>query len=56
MAAFVNIPRKRKVYEPRRTCSERNYRDLYRFEEENDVWIAQNFLVASDERRGGRAL
>ena len=49
----MNIPRKAKVYEERKTCPSPIYRSLYRFDEENVAWLAENFLVDSGETRGG---
>ena len=49
----MNVPRMRKVYVPRRECRDVKYKQLYRFEEENVVWMADHFLDHSGETRGG---
>lgn len=42
-----------KVYKDRRNTSLRDYKTLYRFEEENVQWLTQHFLGESNETRGG---
>ncbi|KAJ8970281.1 hypothetical protein NQ314_001311 [Rhamnusium bicolor] len=43
---------KRKYYKPRRTPRESDFKTLFRFEEENVVWLADHFLGADPEIRG----
>ena len=51
MAEFMNI-RKSKNYQDRNVTCE-NIKALYRFEQENIVWISDHFLGQSAETRGG---
>lgn len=48
----LNRFRKRKNYKTRRICT--NYKQLFRFTEENVEWLAFEFLGQNSERRGGR--
>lgn len=52
MAEFVNV-RAQKQYKVRREVDRRDYKSLYRFEEENVNWMATYFLGENHERRGG---
>lgn len=56
MADFINNVRirNRKVYQPRRETSERDYKILYRFNEANVRWMAAHFFRREKtETRGG---
>ena len=39
------IPRREKGYVARRQCRDTEFKDLYRFEEENVEWMAEHFLT-----------
>ncbi|CAH1993119.1 unnamed protein product [Acanthoscelides obtectus] len=52
MAEMMNL-RNMKYYKPRRTPRTSDFKSMFRFEEENVKWLAQNFLGESVERRGG---
>ena len=42
------------MYRPRRTCQGTNYHSLYRFDQENVIWIGEHFIDdATGETRGG---
>ena len=47
------IPRREKGYVARRQCRDTEFKDLYRFEEENVEWMAEHFLTNNGETRGG---
>ena len=51
MAEFLQI-RKRKCYHHCRETLSPNYKKLYRFIEENVVWLAEHFLGEYTETRG----
>jgi hypothetical protein len=54
MAAFMQIPHQRKMYAQRRTCHNKIYRNLSRFDEENVIWMGEHFLDdTTGETRGG---
>jgi hypothetical protein len=53
MAAFMNLVRKRKEYQPRRIAPASTYRSEFRFNEENVSWMAEHFLDEYTETRGG---
>ena len=54
MAEFMQLPiRKQKEYQPRRVASMTTYRSEFRFDEENVVWMSDNFLGEYTETRGG---
>lgn len=52
MAEFV-VVRDVKHYKPRMSTLVRDFKVLYRFEERNVQWLADRFLGASEETRGG---
>lgn len=52
MAEFVNL-RAQKQYKVRREANWRDFKSLYRFQEENVNWMATYFLGENLERRGG---
>ena len=54
----VRVPRATKSYRPRAKVREADYRSLFRFDETNVEWIAQQFLdfdptTDTQETRGG---
>lgn len=51
MANMVHL-RTRKYYKPRRTPRESDFKTLFRFDEENIVWLADHFRGADPETRG----
>ncbi|XP_022906051.2 putative nuclease HARBI1 [Onthophagus taurus] len=52
MAEFINL-RAEKHYKVRRGADNRDFKSLYRFEEENLHYIATHFMGENNERRGG---
>lgn len=52
MAEVVHL-RKVKYYKPRSSPQVSDFKSLFRFEEENLEWLANNFLGANTESRGG---
>lgn len=54
MAELINLHgiRKTKVYDVRRSATERNCKMLYRFTRENVSWLANYFIGQYEERRG----
>nr|XP_029710214.1 putative nuclease HARBI1 [Aedes albopictus] len=54
MAMFMNLSeRRQKIYVNRRNTNSDNYRNLYRFTEENVEWLTEEFLASCSETRGG---
>lgn len=51
--AQVLVIRREKMYKVRKVPSIRDYKSLYRFEEQNVAWLGNHFLGESEERRGG---
>lgn len=43
----------RKVYKPRRLHLERDFKQLYRFKNENVEWLSEHFIGENGETRGG---
>ena len=52
MADFFDV-RDEKQYMPRLSTLDRDFKILYRFEEGNVKWLADNFLERNDETCGG---
>jgi hypothetical protein len=53
MAAFMQLGRMRKVYKHRQNEPSSTYREEFRFNEENVVWMGEHFLKENHEPRGG---
>ena len=49
----MQLPRKQKVYKPRKVQYMDTYRSLFRFHDENVAWMAEYFLGENTETRGG---
>ena len=49
----MQLPRKQKVYKPRKVQYMDTYRSLFRFNDENVAWMAEYFLGENTETRGG---
>ena len=49
----MQLPRKQKVYKPRKVQYMDTYRSLFRFNNENVAWMVEYFLGENTETRGG---
>jgi DNA-binding MarR family transcriptional regulator len=50
---ITNLPRAKKEYKGRRESRTIAFRSLYRFDEENVLWLSEHFIGESSENRGG---
>lgn len=53
MAQVILNIRREKVYKVRKEPETRDYKSLYRFQEQNVIWMSNHFLGENEERRGG---
>ena len=49
----MKLPRKQKVYKPRKVKSMDTFRSLFRFHDENVAWMSEYFLCDNTGTRGG---